>query len=263
MYERIPLELKQDSKWVCARTERKVPLRADTLLAAAVSSPNTWSTYDKAYANVVNKKCDYVGYVFNGNGIVGVDLDHSFVDGILTDKALEIIDRFKSYTEISKSGNGIHILVRGKLPFTGSNNRVGVEVYSTGRFFILTGNVIAYDEIIENQDALDWLVSEHFNTIRISSGQKQFKKALYTKDVHVEGSKIHICYPKITPGSRNSCLTSYAGKLRGKGYSADEIAAKVHFMNKTKCEPPLPYDEIENIIKSIMKYSNLPSVGEG
>lgn len=263
MYERIPVELKQDKKWVCARTQRKVPLRADTLLAAAVSSPDTWSTYDEAYANVTSKKCDFVGYVFDGNGIVGVDLDHSFCDGLLTDKALEIINRFKSYTEISKSGNGIHILVRGKLPFTGSNNRNGVEVYATGRFFILTGHTIAYDKIIENQEALDWLVSEHFNTIRIASGKTQYKQPLYNKEVHIEGSKIQIYYPKITPGSRNSCLTSYAGKLRGQGYTADEIAVKVHKMNQTKCEPPLPKEEIENIIRSIMKYSNLSSVREG
>ena len=39
-----------------------------------------------------------------------------------------------SYTEKSPSGDGLHIITRGKLP-KGARKRNGIEVYSEGRYF--------------------------------------------------------------------------------------------------------------------------------
>lgn len=272
MYENIPDSIKNDVKWVCSRANRKMPLRADMLLmasslpngyvnyeevCASVSNPATWCTFEQAMDCIENKVCSHIGYVFDGNGIIGVDLDHCFERGVLTDKALSVIRKFHSYTEISKSGEGIHILVRGKLPFQGSNNQNGVEVYSTARFFILTGRTVGYTDIIENQEAIDWLLSEHFQTIKkVGEGvTKPYKPSLFQTQIRLVDTKLSITVPKIKEGSRNCTLLSYAGVLRSKGMSDAKIIKKVHEMNAKNCVPPLSSEEVDNIIKSIMKYS--------
>ena len=272
MYENIPETLKKDNKWVCARDRRKMPLRADMLLTASlapvglvnyedvcasVDNPETWGTFESAYDNVKNKLCSHIGYVFDGNGVIGVDLDHCFDDGVLNDKSLEVINKFKSYTEISKSGEGIHILVRGRLPFTGSNNRDGVEIYSTRRFFILTGRTIVYKEVVENQEAINWLLEKHFNSENVTSDKvmRPYHDALYKNNIRLVDSKLRISAPEIKQGSRNCTLLSYGGVLKAKGYSVDKIIEKVHEMNSLRCVPPLSNAELDNIIRSITKYA--------
>lgn len=274
-YENIPDVLRSDNKWVCARSTSKLPLRADMLLTASlapygyigyedicasVQNRETWGTFEDALYNVNHNVCSYLGYVFDGNGVIGVDLDHCFDKGVLNEKSMEIINKFKSYTEISKSGEGIHILVRGKLPFTGSNNRDGVEVYSTGRFFILTGRCVGYHDVIENQEAIDWLIENHFTNIKpveYKGVVKAFKPSLYQTTIRLVGdTRLRIERPTIKEGSRNCTLLSYAGVLRNRGLSDAQIAQKVNEMNKNKCVPPLSDDEVSLIMRSIMKYSN-------
>jgi putative DNA primase/helicase len=50
-----------------------------------------------------------------------------------------VIEGLDGYTELSPSGTGIHIIVRGELP--GSGNRKGpLEMYDKKRFFTVTGH---------------------------------------------------------------------------------------------------------------------------
>jgi hypothetical protein len=49
-----------------------------------------------------------------------------------------IIDELNSYTEVSQSGKGWHVIVKGNLP-AGRNRAGRVEMYDTGRFFVMTG----------------------------------------------------------------------------------------------------------------------------
>ncbi len=53
--------------------------------------------------------------------------------------AFEIARYLDSYTELSATGTGLHIIVRGDVP----NRRKGdVEVYSSKRFFTVTGHIV-------------------------------------------------------------------------------------------------------------------------
>ncbi len=46
---------------------------------------------------------------------------------------------FQSYTEISPSGTGVHIICKGQLISSGKkNSQLGLEVYDTGRYFTVT-----------------------------------------------------------------------------------------------------------------------------
>jgi putative DNA primase/helicase len=82
-----------------------------------------------------------VGFVFSSaDPYTGVDLDNCVGgDGEIAGWALEIVRYFDSYTELSATGTGLHVIVRGDVP----NHRKGdVEVYSSKRFFTVTGHVV-------------------------------------------------------------------------------------------------------------------------
>jgi hypothetical protein len=69
-----------------------------------------------------------------------IDLDHCRdpETGIIEPWAQEIIDRLASYTEISPSGTGVHIWVKGKLP-PGRRRKRNFEAYDSDRYLTLTG----------------------------------------------------------------------------------------------------------------------------
>ena len=56
--------------------------------------------------------------------------------------------------------------VRGTLPFKGKNNLNGVEIYKAARYFIMTGDTLLYNDIIENQEAIDYVVETYFHEVR-------------------------------------------------------------------------------------------------
>ena len=161
-YSKIPEELKQLSQWVCSWDSSKIPMKAYERQAASSTRPETWSSFEQAEWAVNNGHYDYAGFVFADNGLVGIDIDVGFTDGLMTPLCADIMNACQSYTEKSKSGRGVHILLHGDLPFTGRNNLKGVEIYKSRRFFIMTGNVLLFPEIIENQEAIDYVVSKYF-----------------------------------------------------------------------------------------------------
>jgi len=71
--------------------------------------------------------------------MIGVDLDNCRdpLTGRIEPWALEIVEKLDSYTEISPTGTGLHILIRGVLPRAVKTDRV--EIYWEGRYFTYTG----------------------------------------------------------------------------------------------------------------------------
>ena len=59
-----------------------------------------------------------LGFVFTREaGIVGVDIDHCIVDGALNETAAAILEKLPpTYIEVSPSGTGLHIFLRGTMP---------------------------------------------------------------------------------------------------------------------------------------------------
>lgn len=58
----------------------------------------------------------------------------------------------------------------------------------------------------------------------------------------------------IPEGKRNVTLASLAGTMRRRGMTADEIEAALFVINRNRCMPPLPDNEIRSIARSIAKY---------
>jgi primase-polymerase (primpol)-like protein len=146
----LPLEVRQSARCVVWRLERragrqtKVPYMASApMVRAAVDDPGTWARFADAARVVRAGDADGVGLVL-GAGICGVDFDHvrDARTGIVTDEVMARVAQLDSYTEVSPSGSGLHVLCRGTLPPRG-RRRGHVELYDGGRFFTLTGQHVA------------------------------------------------------------------------------------------------------------------------
>ena len=107
MFERIPEGLKALDQWVCIHADSKVPMKAFAHEAASSTNPDTWASFATAENAVAEGYYDNIGFVFNDNGYVGIDIDTGYdEDGFLTPIAADILGKCKSYTEKSRSGRG-------------------------------------------------------------------------------------------------------------------------------------------------------------
>lgn len=253
----IPEELRNLRQWVCTKGDSKVPMMSHKLCAASSTDETSWSYFDTAKMSVDAGYYDYVGFVFNDNGIIGIDIDDGYnEDGLMSELAADIIGKCESYTEKSKSGRGFHILLKGELPFKGKNNLKGVEIYKSARYFIMTGDVLLYDKIVENQEAINHIVSKYFPEVREGESDRTTSNRIYTPVwVKTEG-KIGLRpeYPPIPDGTRNISLTSIAGQWHTMGYSKEEIYRELLYVNSIACKPPLDIYEIQCIVNSIARY---------
>ena len=254
--QNIPVELQNLAQWVCSTPNSKVPMMATCPSPASSINPITWSSFQEAKMSVECGNYDSVGFVFNDNGIVGIDIDDGYdEDGFLSPVAVDIISMCKSYTEKSRSGRGFHILVKGTLPFKGKNNLAGVEIYKQSRYFIMTGDVTLHKKLIENQEAIDYIVDKYFpNTIKVSD--KPITDRIYTPQWERNGHKIKLrpFYPPIPEGCRNICLTSLAGSLHSVGYSPKQIYNEIAHCNEVACTPKVTDGELMTIVKSVTRY---------
>ena len=253
----IPYELKIRKQWVGVGVDSKVPMRVDTLGWASSTNPGTWCSFADAKEAIEQGEITYPGFVFNDNGIVGIDIDDGYgEDGFMSELAADIIGKCESYTEKSKSGRGFHILLKGDLPFKGKNNLKGVEIYKTARYFIMTGNTLLYPDIVENQEAIDYIVEKYFPDMREGESNRITNNRIYTPIwVKTEG-KIGLRpeYPPIPDGTRNISLTSIAGQWHSLGYNRTEIYRELLYVNSVACNPPLDINEIQSIVNSVTRY---------
>lgn len=257
-YDNIPLELRKLNQWVCVLEDSKVPMTATENSPASSVNSSTWSSFEKALSSVKSGYYDYLGFVFNDNRVVGIDIDCGYDDGFLSVISADIIGKCKSYTEKSRSGRGFHILLRGDLPFPGRNNMRGVEIYKSRRYFIMTGNTLLFDKIVENQEAIDYVVDKYFSDIRDRKDNHnnlgKIYQPMWAEPVVGNRLKLRPYYPQIHQGGRNVSLLSVAGSLYNVGYSKRQLYDELEYVNKVACSPPLDSREIMAICNSICKY---------
>lgn len=153
-FKNVPAELKELLQWVGWRYEQrdgkpkpaKVPYNPMTGQRASTTDSSTWGTYEQAIEALINghgnKHYAGIGFVFTAEDpYVGIDLDkcRDPKTGVIEPWATGLIRFMNSYTEVSPSGTGVHIIVKGKLP-EGQRRRGNVEVYDRARFFTMTGD---------------------------------------------------------------------------------------------------------------------------
>lgn len=139
--EKIPQALRDICQWVVWRAkprkgkpgkfEKKPvaphPLKGGTIRAGttiAHSDPESWLTFEQATASAASPP---VGVKVSGRplassdlGVSAIDLDDCFdEERNLKPHHRAIVDELDSYTELSPSGNGLHIFVLGHAPREG------------------------------------------------------------------------------------------------------------------------------------------------
>lgn len=175
----IPAELRALPRWVCWRLEpdpdggkpKKIPVNPRTGGNAMINAPSTWGTFDEA-ATALQRHPAWAGLMLAmvaDEDLVAIDLD-GCVDaaGALSPAARDLVETFETYTEISPSGTGLHLLLHGRKP-PGAGCKVKritgiaqVEIYECKRFIAMTGRRVADtpETPQERQVELDDLCSE-------------------------------------------------------------------------------------------------------
>ena len=147
--ESIPLEMRMMKQWVVWSKQqrpngktRKMPLNPLKGCAAKVDDPSTWATFEEALQTFQVFHMDGLGFVFTPEDpFVGIDFDHcrNTESGEIDPGIQDIVTRINSYTEVSPSGSGLHIIAKGVLPEGGRRNEK-MEMYDRSRFFTMTGD---------------------------------------------------------------------------------------------------------------------------
>jgi putative DNA primase/helicase len=140
--QNIPVSLRGSPQWVAWKGD-KIPVDPKTGRNAKANDPETWGTYRESLKYFrENDEIMGIGYQFSADdAFAGVDLDkcRDPETGKIEPWAQEIIERLNSYTEVSPSGTGIHIILIGKVP-PGGNKKDKIEMYSQTRYFTVTGD---------------------------------------------------------------------------------------------------------------------------
>ncbi|GHU97938.1 hypothetical protein FACS1894211_00770 [Clostridia bacterium] len=155
-YDNIPAELKSLNQWCVYRTYpdrksgklKKVIISPYNSMFAHSDMPETWVSYGQAKAYAERYR-HYKGLVFAlDKGIMFIDIDHAVnkdTGEIISPEAKRLLELLPdTYSEVSTSGTGLHILLKGSLPADAyrRNDKNGIEMYDTRRFVCMTGDTL-------------------------------------------------------------------------------------------------------------------------
>jgi primase-polymerase (primpol)-like protein len=146
----IPFELRKRRQWVLwnwhwnGKKWDKPPLVLSGRPASS-TDPETWTSFEEAYAAHAAGLFDGIGYVFTPDDpYCGIDLDscRDPETGDLADWAVDLIHRLDFYAELSPSGMGGEIWTRAKKQVAKCKKKFEsgeVEIFDSGRYFTVTG----------------------------------------------------------------------------------------------------------------------------
>lgn len=168
----VAKNLKNEKVFVCYNSKKQPINPYNSRLHASVADNNTWSYFEQSYNTMLfNDDIEGIGVVFGktakGN-LAGLDIDNCIDDeGNLSKLAIDLITLLDTYTEISKSGHGIHCLFYAeKLGNTCKiNNITGckqLELYDNAHYFALTGNTINKKSIEHRQEQCNEIYNKYF-----------------------------------------------------------------------------------------------------
>lgn len=147
-YQNIPPELRAIPHWIVwkledigAKKPTKIPYNPVTGRMASVNKSEDWADFDRAIqALSSNSGYNGIGFVFsNEDDYSFIDLDDTQGDDVALQRQIKIFQELDSYSEISPSGKGLHIIVKGKV--LAGRRRSFIEIYSSQRYATFTGNV--------------------------------------------------------------------------------------------------------------------------
>lgn len=164
----IPIELREYKQWLWFKKIRKQGLKGKEKILKLPVSPITlksddwnnkeqWADFETAVNNLESSGCDGLSFVLSRDDpFVCIDLDN------VNNKKLDMfINDFNgTYVEISQSGKGIHIFVKGQIEKNFNNQLEKVEMYQENRCIAMTGDIHKFEnsgagKVISKQGELD------------------------------------------------------------------------------------------------------------
>ncbi len=178
--DNLPDALTERPQWVAWRFEwvgdatadeggrwTKVPVNVHSGQRASSTNPAHWATLAEALAHAETHGLPGVGFVFApDDDLCGIDLDkcRDPDTGALDEWAAGIVADLDSYTELSPSGRGVHVIVRAALPLKSGRRKGRLELYHAARYFTVTGHRLpdAPATVRRSQGAVDALYAATF-----------------------------------------------------------------------------------------------------
>lgn len=175
-FENFPAELKALPNW-CIAGPDKAPFcyKDGHVHPASSTDPKTWKTFEEAFEDMEATGAYGIGFMLSHEaGYTCIDLDvvdeesqirkrqkidpRKWTTEVDRERYRKIIEVFDTYSEVSSSGKGAHLWLKGTVG--AGARRDGVEVYSQERFMICTGRVFLEREIKEQPEYLAMLIEE-------------------------------------------------------------------------------------------------------
>ena len=151
----VPTELQAVNSWCLWRLERKdgrqtkVPYQVNGRRASTVD-PSTWNSLQTCYQTLRSGSYNGIGLILSpAVNLTFIDLDHCLTGGQPNEFARSVLQLFpNTYTEISQSGAGLHLLVRGSVPH--AIKKPEIELYHTGRYIACTFDTFNGSRDVQN-----------------------------------------------------------------------------------------------------------------
>lgn len=173
----IPEEMKSYRQWMVGTKNDKGEFKRPSywngmrVILGDPTDPQTYMTFEDAN-NCAQAYGLSVGFVLTENdpfAVIDLDVKNQHNEPARPNKWTTqeelrryeaIMAAFDSYTEISTSGFGVHIIIKGQTD--AGHRRDGVEIYTSGRFMVCTGRSTTNPpkQIEERQQLLDMLVDD-------------------------------------------------------------------------------------------------------
>lgn len=142
---------------------------------------------------------------------------------------------------------GWHLYYRYRTKLPSRNSFLpGIDIKSDGGYVVAPGSVI-------DGKSYEWVDSTH--PMEEIPRYVQDRLAAHPRLPEPEDEEA------IREPGRNNRLTQMAGAMRRQGMSESEILAALRNVNKHRCSPPLPEEEVERVAKSVARYA--PAIGKG
>lgn len=176
-------ELKKLPVWLASNPDKK-PINAITGTLAKWKDLAQLTTFDKLEEFISGREGFLPAFVlYKEHGIVFIDLDHCYERGILSPFAQNILAQTgKSFAEKSRSGNGLHILVKGSMELDGIKTS-DIEIYSAKKVVTLTFDYIdGRTALKEHQSLIDSLIKEHASESRSEDQDQEDADPIMTNE---------------------------------------------------------------------------------
>lgn len=258
-YKNIPSFLKQLNQFCCYDSRDKEYPKAPRDLKGKLLK--SWSnrslyTFNECIESIKQGYNNGIGIILKDNGIIILDYDKC-IDSIevnddlgytkpifkkdIEQDILNDINLLQSYTELSKSGNGIHIITLADVKDIYIQKPI--EIYSKNKFICLTGNVILnYYDLNETTGEMLDIINRYQDKTSKPPTKLKYNKSIYN-DFMIKNFKY---YNKYTDNeilntmfkSKNGDYIKklYNNELNDADYIQDKRAKIIKEQDKAKQE---------------------------